>query len=233
MIGKSMFIVIVGALAAHGALAQESAAVSTSVRPRATGAPERAFEIGLGLGYSQGVGDIGGGSPTLSDLTHGGGEVQLDLGYRINRNWLVGVYGTGGKYSLGNLTPGDSDVWSATAGVQANYHVLPGDQWDPWVGLGAGWRGHWITKPGASDTRHGLDLARVQVGVDYRVSPEFSISPYLGASATMFLTQSLAQQGGFSNVPDPSVNFFFAGGLMGRFDVLGVRSGQAQFVNDY
>jgi hypothetical protein len=207
------------------AYTQRETEVSASpVRRNAGGAPSNAWEIGLGVGYSQGVGDIGGNSPSLTDLTHGGGEVQLNLGYRINPNWLVGVYGTGGKYSLGNVTPGDSDVWSATAGVQANYHVLPGNAWDPWVGLGTGWRGHWISKPGATDSRHGLDLARLQVGVDYRVSPDFSVSPYLGASATMFLTQSLNQQSGFSNVHDPDVNFFFSGGLMGRFDILGSRS---------
>src|SRR5438105_14264588 len=199
---------------------QESEVSASPVRRSTAGAPGSAWEIGLGFGYSQGVGDIGGNSPTLTDLTHGGGEVQLSLGYRINPNWLVGIYGTGGKYSLGNLTASDSEVWSATAGVQANYHVLPGEQWDPWIGLGAGWRGHWISKPGATDSRQGLDLARLQVGVDYRLRREFSVSPYVGASATMFLTQSLSQQSGFSNVPDPSVNFFFAGGLMGRFDVL-------------
>jgi len=36
----------------------------------------------------------------------------------------------------------------------------------------------------------------------------------------MFLTQSIQQQSGFSNVSDPNVSFFFAGGLMGRFDIL-------------
>jgi hypothetical protein len=203
---------------------QESEVSARSARRSTAGAPSNAWEIGLGVGYSQGVGDIGGNSPTLTDLTHGGGEVQLNLGYRINPNWLVGIYGTGGKYSLGNLTPSNSDVWSATAGVQANYHVLPGNQWDPWVGLGAGWRGHWISKPGSTDSRHGLDIARLQVGVDYRVSPEFSVSPYVGASATMFLSESLAQQSGFANVHDPNVNLFFAGGLMGRFDILGSRA---------
>src|SRR5262249_23005474 len=210
--------------AATPALAQEGAAVSTVAGSRDAGAPERAFEIGLGVGYSQGVGDIGGNSPTLTDLTHGGGEIQLNLGYRINPNWLVGVYGTVGKYSLGSLTPDGSDVWSSSAGIQANYHLLPGEQWDPWIGLGSGWRGHWISKPAGTDSRHGLDLARLQIGVDYRVSRELSIAPYLGASATMFVTQQLSQQSSFSNINDPNVNLFFFGGVMGRLDVMGSRS---------
>jgi len=211
-------------IAATPALAQEEAAVSAPASDRSPGAPSRAWEIGLGLGYSQGVGDIGGNSPTLTDLTHGGGELQLNIGYRIDPHWLVGIYGSGGKYSTGNATPSDSDVWSATAGIQANYHLLPGEQWDPWIGLGSGWHGHWISKPAGTDSRHGLDLARLQVGVDYRVSREFAVAPYVGASATMFLTQQLAQQSTFSNISDPNVNVFFFGGVMGRFDIMGSKS---------
>ena len=203
------------------ALAQEEGAVTATASDHTLAAPDHAWEIGLGLGYSQGVGDIGGSSPALTDLAHGGGEIQLNLGYRINPNWMVGVYGTAGKYSLGNLTPSDSDVWSASAGVQANYHLLPRERWDPWIGLGSGWRGHFIGKPQGTDSRQGLDLARLQLGVDYRVSRELSVAPYLGASATLFLTQQLAQQSSFSNISDPKVNLFFFGGLMGRFDFLG------------
>jgi Outer membrane protein beta-barrel domain len=220
---KSWIVATLLAAAATPALAQDNTEVTASVPRRAAGGPSRAWEIGLGIGYTQGVGDIGSNSPGLNDIAHGGGEVQLNLGYRINPNWLVGLYGTVGKYSLGSVTPDGSDVWSATAGAQANYHFLPDQEWDPWVGLGAGWRGHWTTKNVGTDTRHGLDLARVQVGVDYRVSPEFSVSPYVGASATMFLTQELAQQTSFSNIGNPNVNFFFFGGIMGRFDILGAK----------
>ncbi len=236
MNGRIALVATVLAAAAQPALAQQDVGVmdstftqqeaevtATAVR-RASGAPARAWEIGVGLGYSQGVGDIGSNSPTLTDLTHGGGELQLNVGYRIDPNWLVGLYGTVGKYSLGSLTPDSSDVWSVTAGAQANYHFLPEEQWDPWVGLGFGWRGHWIDKPVGTDARHGLDLARLQVGVDYRVSPEFSIAPYVGASASLFLAQELAQQTSFSNVHDPNVNLFFFGGVMGRFDILGRRA---------
>jgi len=231
----SIFFVAIAAAAAVPALAQQSdvgvlepgfvqsdttAGVSTAPVRRSIDAPSSAWELGVGAGYSQGVGDIGGNSPTLTDLSHAGGEIQLNVGCRINPNWLVGVYGSGGKFSTGNAVSGDSDIYSATAGVQANYHLLPYQQWDPWIGLGAGWRGHWISQPAGTDSRHGLDVARLQVGVDYRVNPQLSIAPYLGASATIFLTQQLAQQSSFGNISDPNVNFFFAGGFLGRFDIL-------------
>ena len=218
---------IVGTLlatAALPALAQETGDITATVPRRAAGGPANAWEISLGAGYTQGVGDIGSSSPTLTDIAHGGGEIQLNVGYRIDPHWLVGIYGTGGKYTLGSGTPDGSDVWSATAGVQANYHFMPEQEWDPWVGLGAGWRGQWVSKGVGTDIRHGIELARVQVGLDYRVSPEFSVSPYLGASASLFLTQELAQQTSWSNVSDPNVNIFFMGGIMGRFDILGSKS---------
>jgi outer membrane protein W len=231
MKGSIFFVAIAAAAAAQPALAQQSdvgivephseaAGVSTAPVRRTIDAPSSAWEFGLGAGYSQGVGDIGGSSPTLTDLSHAGAEIQLNVGYRINPNWMVGVYGSGGKYNKGNLVSADGDVYSATAGVQANYHLLPDQQWDPWIGLGAGWRGHWISQAAGTDSRHGLDVARLQVGVDYRVNSQFSIAPYVGASATVFLTQKLAQQGSFNDVSDPNVNFFFAGGFLGRFDVL-------------
>jgi hypothetical protein len=53
------------------------------------------------------------------------------------------------------------------------------------------------------------------------VSPEFSVAPYVGASASLFLAQELAQQTSFTNIHDPNVNLFFFGGVMGRFDILG------------
>jgi len=196
-------------------------------------AASRTWEIGFGLGYSQGVGDIGDNAPTLNDLTHAGGELQLNIGYRIDRNWMVGLYGSVGRYSLGSDTPDGSLAWSGTAGVQANYHVIPDGRWDPWIGLGSGWHGYWIQKhENGTDSRHGLDLARLQVGVDYRVSEVVSVSPYIGASATMFLTQQLNHETSFSNISNPNVNFFFFGGVMGRFDIFPSKSSGAELASN-
>jgi hypothetical protein len=51
-------------------------------------------------------------------------------------------------------------IYTATAGVQGNYHFLPWNDWDPWIGLGAGWCGIWIDRDvGGTDSRHGIDLA--------------------------------------------------------------------------
>jgi hypothetical protein len=64
-------------------------------------------------------------------------------------------------------------------------------------------------------------VARVTVGVDYRISPQLAISPYAGAAVTMFLTQELAGERVFSNVRSPNVNVWPMVGVVGRFDVFG------------
>ncbi len=212
---KTTLTFVVLALAGAPAFAQEAV---TSIQPRR--GVEHALEITLGAGYAQGFGDIGASQPSLTDLNSPGGEVTLGIGYRLDRHFLLGVYGSGSKYSTKDLTAG-ADIWSATAGVQANYLFLPDDQWDPWIGLGSGWRGLWVKGANGTDSRHGWDIARLQAGVDYRVAPDFAVSPYVGAGLTTFLTQELAGEQAFSNVHSPDVNVWVFAGLQGRFDLFG------------
>jgi outer membrane protein W len=212
---KNLLVFAGIALASVPAFAQEVVAPS---RPRAS--VEKALEITIGGGYAQGFGDIGASQRSLTDLGSAGGELSLGVGYRIDKHFLVGAYGSGSKYSTGDFTNG-ADVWSATAGVQANVHLLPDNEWDPWVGLGTGWRGYWVKHATGTDSRHGWDIARLQAGVDYRVSPEFAVSPYVGAGVTTFLTQQLAGEQSFSNVQSPDVNLWVFAGLQGRFDLFG------------
>ena len=135
---------------------------------------------------------------SLTQLTSAGGEVTLGAGYRINPNFMIGLYGSGAMYGTRALTSG-ANIWSATAGVQANYHFLPESEWHPWIGLGSGWRGHWINASG-TDSRHGWDIARLTAGLDYRLSSVFAVSPYAGLGATRFLKQELAAEQSFSNI---------------------------------
>jgi len=74
---------------------------------------------------------------------------------------MIGVYGTGGLQGTQQMTSG-ATIYTATAGVQGNYHFLPSNEWDPWIGLGAGWRGILIDRDvGGTD------------GVDYRLNSQF------------------------------------------------------------
>lgn len=213
---KYTIIAIATALLGGPVFAQE---VQTSPPPPA-GVANKALEITLGAGYAQGFGDIASSQPSLTDQASAGGELTLGVGYRINPSFMVGAYSSGGKYGTRALTSG-ADIWTATAGLQANYHLLPGNEWDPWIGLGSGWRGHWVSKFAGTDSRHGWDIARLTAGVDYAVSPAFAVSPYLGAGLTTFFSQQLAGKDGFSNIDSPNANVWVFGGMQGRFDLFG------------
>jgi hypothetical protein len=65
----------------------------------------------------------------------------------------------------------------------------------------------------------GLELAKFQVGVDYRVSKAVSISPVIGADMSLFLSESTPTSDGFKNIASPNVNAFISAGVLGRFDI--------------
>ncbi len=125
------------------ALADDTVVVSTSA-PEKTSGLYNALEIGAGFGYSQGVGNVGNGVRSLTDSGSAGVSGELDLGWRIDPHWLVGTYGTVAWLSRGDAPGNAFNNWTATAGLQGNYHFLPGENLDPWIGLGAGWRGYFV-----------------------------------------------------------------------------------------
>jgi hypothetical protein len=179
-----------------------------------------ALELTIGTGYAQGFGDIGTNRPTLTDLAQPGGAVQVGVGYRVIPELALGIYGAGSMFTRGDQVDTSTNLYSAAAGVQADWHFLPAaHQVDPWVSLGTGWRGYWIHNDQGTTSLHGLELAKLQVGVDYRVARAVAISPLIGADLSMFLAESNPASTTFSNVADPKVNTFVFAGLLGRFDI--------------
>jgi hypothetical protein len=179
-----------------------------------------AVELTIGTGYAQGFGDIGANRPTLTDVAQPGGAVQIGVGYRVVPQLTLGIYGAGSMFSRGDQVDTSTNLYSAAAGAQADWHFLPAEhQFDPWVSLGTGWRGYWIHGDQGTTSLHGLELAKLQVGVDYRLGRAVAISPLIGADLSMFLTESSPSSPTFSNVTDPKVNTFVFAGLLGRFDI--------------
>jgi len=187
-------------------------------------APSNAFEISVATGYSQGVGPVGGGLLHLEDLSGAGGLVEVDLGYRINPTFSVGGYGTFALHRSGDRIVDSTDVFGATAGIQAIAHVRPERSIDPWVSLGTGWEGMWLSPVNGKDTSlQGLQLARLQLGVDYRISKDAAIAPVIGGSLSLFVSQDSPMTVGYTEISGKKVNFTGFAGIAGRFDVGGSR----------
>ncbi len=183
-----------------------------------------AFEIGVGTGYAQGGGKLGGAMGSLEDVAGPGGLVEVSLGYRIIPQVSIGAYGTFSKFQKGDDLLTDTDVIGASAGLQGAWHFRPARSVDPWVSLGAGWKALWLD-PGAGKTTslQGLDLARLQIGADYRVSKDVAITPVIGATLSMFVSQDSAMTDELTEIQDKELHVTGFAGLAGRFDLGGSR----------
>jgi hypothetical protein len=76
-----------------------------------------------------------------------------------------------------------------------------------------GVRGAWL--------HHGLDLLRVEIGVDYRFDKHYTLSPFLGVAATRYLAERSERTMGFDWIDDPKTTWTFSAGLLARFGALG------------
>jgi hypothetical protein len=216
------------AIAASGVLV--TSAASAQEKDQATSAREQRsrelapathdVELTVGTGYQQGFGNIAGGRPSLLDLGQAGGAIQVGVGYRLLPQLTLGVYGTGAMFARGGQVDSSSNIYSTSAGVQADWHFLPArNEFDPWVSLGTGWRGYWIDADQGTTSIQGLEMAKLQIGVDYRITRAVSISPVIGADMSLFLSESTPSSDGFRNIASPNVNTFLSAGILGRFDI--------------
>ena len=179
----------------------------------------QAFEIAVATGYTQGGGKLGGTLGNLEDVAGPGGTVEVDLGYRLIPQLTVGVYGTLSKHQHGDAIDGDTNLLAATAGLQAAWHLRSDAAIDPWVSLGTGWRGLWLSpENGKVTSLQGFELARLQVGADYRITKDIAISPVIGGSVSMFVSQDSPMTSSYTEISDKQVNFTGFAGLSGRFD---------------
>ncbi|NVB84586.1 MAG: hypothetical protein HOV81_39790 [Kofleriaceae bacterium] len=206
------------------AFAQPEESESSTAFDHHVAPADHAFEISVGTGYTQGGGKLGEGMLDLEDVAGPGGSANIELGYRIIPHLTVGAYGSFARYANGDSLTDDVNVLAATAGVQAAWHFRPDRSVDPWVSLGAGWKGLWLDPDqGKATALQGFELARLQVGVDYRISPEVSIAPVIGGGLGMYVAQDSAMTTEYSEIDGKKVNFTGFAGVAGRFDLGGRR----------
>jgi hypothetical protein len=182
-------------------------------------APTNALELGARLGCGAAFGDVRTGVPRYN-LGALGGTAEIGLGYRATPELMLGTYAQGAFYGTGTGTTTNQrpNIFGTLFGVEATLHTRPRRALDPWLALGTGWRTHWTTFPGQSTTiRHGWEIARAQIGLDFRATPQIAISPVLGADVSIFLYESPPGVADFRAIPGRLNSFVFAG-FVGHFD---------------
>ncbi|HEX7839910.1 MAG TPA: hypothetical protein VF469_20680 [Kofleriaceae bacterium] len=185
-------------------------------------APTRpTFEVALGGGYTQGAGGAG-VIGSIEDVTGPGGTIEVQLGYRASPKFGAGVFGTVARFRHGDAIGDGSRAYGATAGVQAVWHGSDTRSIDPWISVGAGWRGLWLERAGVQrSSMQGIELVRVQLGVDYRLTPRLAVAPVVAASLSVFLVENAVMPMDFTLVEDKRLNLYGFTGLLGRFDLGG------------
>jgi len=168
--------------------------------------PKHYLDAAIGGGLSDGLGDLRRG-PELHGLSGAGGEVAFDLLYGANERWSFGVYAGYARFGNGSFAGSNTAVLGVMGGAQARYRFATGKRVDPYVALGAGYRGlTQLDDQGTQTMRNGLQLGRGRVGVDFTVARGTRIGPVIGSDVTTF------------NARDLTV--FIFGGLSGTFDIL-------------
>jgi hypothetical protein len=179
-------------------------------------APNHALELGLAAGYDQGVGGFGGAPAHVQDIAGVGAGADVSVAYRFSPLVSVGAYGSGAFYT--DVVP-NADAKSLAIGARAAWHFRPYRSLDPWISMGSGYRTFYDSlRGGGSTVRKAVQLVAVGIGVDYRLSPEFGIGPFIGADLSLFFREDPPGQPSFSV---NALSSFVSAGVAARFDILG------------
>jgi opacity protein-like surface antigen len=190
-------------------------------------APRNALEIGVNTGYSQGFGKIARGE-TVGRTADAGFGAGLNLAYRATPGMSIGAVGQFQGFNPDDRLGSDAKVRGVTAGVDATFHFAPYERVDPFLSLGSGYRLLWTMPKGPRNDvlTHGFELARLNLGLDMRVSPDIAVGPMIGADLDMFVWRNPEGSAGNSEIDGRRVSTFIYGGVQGRFDVGGQREAQ-------
>lgn len=156
--------------------------------------------------------------------------VGVDLGVRVARPLIVGVYG-----QVGTVLTRSSNDWTSVcpaaadcsgtdvqAGVQAHYHFAPGQRLDPWLGMGIGYEWYTLHAPDARFKWGGIQVANLQAGLDISLGSVISVGPFLGLAMAQFtqLDVSPADKGFSGPVQNPGIHDWLTMGARGSADFL-------------
>ena len=180
---------------------------------------ERAFEVSMDLGYGQGFGNVGAGMLSLGQAAGPGAQLGIGLGYRFTPSFMLGIYVTGAGFVRGPDVDPSTSIDTSAAGIQVNYHIAPYAPFDPWIGIGTGWRGYWLDNSQGLTALQGLELARLQVGLDIATVEGVTFGPMIGVDLSTLLTESGPGGHHYTAIGSPDVNTFLFCGLVGRFDL--------------
>lgn len=129
------------------------------------------FQLGAGVGAKWPFGSHSGALGT-------GLGLNLDLGFGVSRNIVLGLWGELDAYHT-HSECGDCSGKSFAGGPLIRYHVVQGTRFDPWGELAVGVRSTIIDIHGDSKTHTGPDFLKLTLGGDWYPASSVGIGPYV------------------------------------------------------
>jgi hypothetical protein len=184
------------------------------------------FTLGARVGYGFGLGDVADtpeGTIEMSDWNEGQVPVQVDALFRLSPQLALGGYFSYGFGQTGDFCdfPGaDCDGRVTRVGVQGIYTVPTTGALVPWFGVGAGYEWNTIDDSSGEATFKGWEYLNLQAGGDFRVTPRFSVGPYVMFAIGQYDEVEISDFEGEleASIADKTLHQWLSFGLRGKFD---------------
>jgi opacity protein-like surface antigen len=178
--------------------------------------------FGLRTGVGLPVGSAFAGSGGLSDTISAYVPLRLDVGYRIERHFYVGIDGQVAAIIPNGCTSGFRCSGTNTrVGVMVAYHLLPTKVIDPYLGIGTGYEvlhtSRSIGDASVGITARGFELIDAELGADVRLGRAWRIGPVVSGSFGRYT--SIAVNGTTSTDFDALQHVWINLGVGGAFDL--------------
>jgi hypothetical protein len=201
---------------------------------------EQGLSFGVRSGYGIPLGNAVEAEKFSNDV-NGLIPLWLDVGYRFNRNWYLGgffSYGFGLVPSNrapafgGALSPPDCSAptscseYNLRFGINFHYHFSPMRLWDPWVGVGAAYEifNFNFSRPrqSGSTSLTGFEFGNAQLGLDYRLSSQFVVGPFVAFTVAQYSNQNVSDGVTTTklDVPNKAIHEWLMFGLRGLFTII-------------
>ena len=193
---------------------------------QAQGTPASGISLAARVGYGIPMGDAD-ATISQSDTVSGMVPLQLDATYRFNPNWQFGLYFQYGFATIGDLfcTSGGALVGVSCSGSNVRFgaevmYTFASQGFSPWIGLGLGYEWQNVTAEAGGvsvDVQlSGFEYLNLQLGGDWRLSPNFKMGPFVSFSFASY--DSISAAGVSGSIASTATHEWLQLGLKGTFD---------------
>ncbi len=136
------------------------------------------FVLGAAVGAKWQFGNLEQGTK-LNDALGTALALNLDLGYGLSRNVVIGVWGEFDDHSKPSDCLLCSGGKSFAGGPFVRYHLVQGTRFDPWGALALGVRSTTVDTRIGSKDYFGVDILTLSLGGDWYPTSNIGFGPYV------------------------------------------------------